>query len=110
MLTMPSLLQRTFRMYGANTAIRDSEGDLNWADYVGRIARAAGMLRSLGLRPGERYAILCRNCVRQAELIYAGYWMGAIPVPVNYRLAPADFLRIEDHIDYLHGYAHIDFM
>ena len=97
MLTMPSLLQRTFRMYGANTAIRDSEGDLNWADYVGRIARAAGMLRSLGLRPGERYAILCRNCVRQAELIYAGYWMGAIPVPVNYRLAPAEIaLVLED--------------
>lgn len=97
MLTMPSLLQRTARMFGSNIAIRDGEGDLTWATYLGRIARVAGMLQSLGLRPGERYAILCRNCVRQAELIYAGYWLGAVPVPINYRLAPAEIsLVLED--------------
>ncbi|MBI4292143.1 MAG: AMP-binding protein [Betaproteobacteria bacterium] len=97
MLTMPSLLQRTSRVFGANIAIRDAEGDLTWADYVARIACAAGVLRSLGLRPGERYAILCRNSVRHAELIHAGYWMGAVPVPVNYRLAPAEIaLVLED--------------
>ena len=97
MLTMPSVLQRTARMFGSNIAIRDAEGDLSWATYLGRIARAAGMLQTLGLRPGERYAILCRNCVRQAELIYAGYWLGAVPVPINYRLAPAEIaLVLED--------------
>ncbi|MBI2320406.1 MAG: hypothetical protein HYU75_26230, partial [Betaproteobacteria bacterium] len=46
MLTMPSLLQRTARVFGANTAIQDAEGDLTWAAYVERIARAAGVLRS----------------------------------------------------------------
>ncbi len=97
MLTMTSLLQRTARMFGSNIAIRDGEGDLTWATYVGRIARAAGMLQTLGLRPGERYAILCHNCVRQAELTYAGYWLGAVPVPINYRLAPAEIaLVLED--------------
>ena len=97
MLTMPSLLQRTSRVFGANTAIRDAEGDLTWAEYVARIALAAGVLRSLGLRPRDRYATLCRNSVRHAELIHAGYWMGAVPVPVNYRLAPAEIaLVLED--------------
>ena len=99
MLTMPSLLQRTARMFGSNIAIRDSEGDITWATYLDRIAHAAGMLQSLGLRPGEgeRFAILCRNSFRQAELIYAGYWLGAIPVPINFRLAPAEIaLVLED--------------
>lgn len=97
MLTMPSLLQRTGRLFASNIAIRDAEGDLSWATYLDRISRAAGMLQTLGLKPGERFAILCRNSVRQAELIYAGYWLGAIPVPINYRLAPAEIsLVLED--------------
>lgn len=94
MLTLPSVLQRTVRLFGARTAIRDTEGDLTWHTYVERIARAAGMLRALGIRPGERFAILCRNCVRQAELIYAGYWSGTIPVPVNYRLAAPEIADV----------------
>lgn len=96
MLTMPSLLQRTGRLFGSNIAIRDAEGDLSWATYLERISRAAGMLRSLGLKQGsgERFAILCRNSVRQAELIYAGYWLGAIPVPINFRLAPAEIAQV----------------
>lgn len=97
MLTLPSLLSRTARLYGANPAIRDPEGDLTWAQYIERIARAAGMLRGLGLVPGERFAILSRNTARYGELLYAAYWLGAVPVPVNFRLAPAEIaLLLED--------------
>ena len=39
-------------------------------------------LRSLGVEAGDRFALLCRNDPRQAELIHAGYWMGAVPVPM----------------------------
>jgi long-chain acyl-CoA synthetase len=94
MLTLPSLLQRTARLYGGQTAIRDAEGDLTWAAYLDRVARAAAMLSKLGVRPGQRFGILCRNCVRHAELIYAGYWSGAVPVPVNYRLAPPEIAAV----------------
>jgi acyl-CoA synthetase (AMP-forming)/AMP-acid ligase II len=74
MLTLPSMLQRTARMYGTNPAIRDPAGDLDWRAWTGRIARAGGMLRhTLGIAPGQRVGILARNCVRQAELVYAGY-------------------------------------
>lgn len=87
MMTLPSLLQRSARLYGSCTAIHDIAGNLTWSAYAERVMRAAGMLSRLGVRPGERFAILCRNCVRHAELIYAGYWGGAIPVPLNHRLA-----------------------
>lgn len=96
MLTMPSLLQRTARLYGAHPAIRDPEGDLGWAQYLERIARAAGMLHAQGLRAGQRFAILSRNTVRHAELLYAAYWLGAVPVPLNFRLAPAELVQLLD--------------
>jgi len=91
MLTLPTLLRRTARLHGKHIAIRDPEGDLSWQAYHARIVCAAGMLRnSLGLQPGARIGILARNSVRQAELIYAAYWAGVVPVPVNFRLAPPE--------------------
>ena len=90
MLTLSSLLQRTAQLYGPRAAIRDAEGDLTWAAYVERISRSAHMLSKLGVGPGQRFGILCRNCFRHAELVYAAYWAGAIPVPINYRLAPPE--------------------
>jgi len=71
---------------------------VTWAEFVGRVRRASGALRSLGVEAGDRFAIICRNDPRQAELIHAGYWMGAVPVPINYRLAPAEIADILDGI------------
>src|SRR3972149_5130426 len=48
------------------------------------------MLRGLGLRRGDRFATLMRNGFRQAELLWAGYWSGVVPVPVNWRLSPIE--------------------
>ena len=45
------------------------------------------MLHDHGMRPGDRFAILSRNTFRNAEMVHAGYWMGAVPVPINIRLA-----------------------
>jgi long-chain acyl-CoA synthetase len=58
------------------------------------VSRAASVLQSNGVAPGDRFAILSRNSFRNAELIHAGYWMGAVPVPVNYRLAPPEIAAI----------------
>ncbi|MCC6201701.1 MAG: AMP-binding protein [Gammaproteobacteria bacterium] len=89
-LTMASALARAARLYPEHPAILDTAGDLTWTEYVARIARAASVLRSLGLEPGQRFGILSHNSVTQAELINAGYWAGIVPVPINYRLAPSE--------------------
>jgi long-chain acyl-CoA synthetase len=89
-LTMASALARAARLYPERPAILDAAGDLSWQAYVARIARAASVLRDLGLAPGQRFGILSHNSVTQAELINAGYWAGIVPVPINYRLAPSE--------------------
>jgi len=65
-----------------------------WRDHVDRVARLARGLGELGIVPGSRFAIIAPNSVGQAELIHAGYWLGAIPVPINFRLAPPEILAI----------------
>jgi long-chain acyl-CoA synthetase len=99
MLTMVSALERAQRLYGGRPAIIDREGKFTWSEFFDRVTRAAGMLRELGIRQGDHYAILCRNSFRHAELIHAGYWMGAIPVPVNYRLATPEVRFILEDSD-----------
>ncbi|MEE2969464.1 MAG: long-chain-fatty-acid--CoA ligase [Pseudomonadota bacterium] len=99
MLTMVSALERAQRLFGARRAIIDREGEFTWSEFFERVTRVAGILRGLGVRQGDRYAILCRNTFRHAELIHAGYWMGAIPVPVNYRLAAPEIRFILEDAD-----------
>lgn len=99
MLTMVSALERAQRLYGARPAIIDREGKFTWSEFFDRVTRAAGVLRELGIGPGDRFGILCRNSFRHAEIIHAGYWMGAIPVPINYRLAPPEIRFILDDAD-----------
>ena len=100
MITMRALIERAERHFAANPAIVPAAagqgGPLTWSEFAVRVRRAAGALRSLGVGAGDRFAIVCRNDPRQAELIHAGYWMGAVAVPINYRLAPREIAEILD--------------
>jgi acyl-CoA synthetase (AMP-forming)/AMP-acid ligase II len=58
-----------------------------WSETADRVARIAGGLKEVGVRPGDRVAILALNSDRYFELLYAIPWLGAVMVPVNTRLA-----------------------
>ncbi len=58
-----------------------------WAEMQGRAARRASALRGkLGLRPGDRVALLMKNAPAYAELLYAAWHAGLAAVPVNAKL------------------------
>lgn len=57
-------------------------------------SRAAQALRGLGVRPGDRVALLTRNCAEFFELIFACGKLGAILVGLNWRLAPPEIEAI----------------
>jgi len=94
MLTMSQALDRCRRLYGARRAMVDAEGTWTWAEHLDRVARAGSLLKARGVKPGERFGILSRNTFRHAELLHAGYWIGAVPVPVNIRLAAPEIAFI----------------
>ena len=58
-----------------------------WQQTIDRVSRIAGALFALGVRPGDRVAILALNSDRYFELMYAIPWIGAVMVPINTRLA-----------------------
>ncbi|HLF31886.1 MAG TPA: AMP-binding protein, partial [Xanthomonadales bacterium] len=52
-----------------------------------RTGRTASLLEACGIAAGERVAVLCRNRVEFFELLFACARIGALLVPLNWRLA-----------------------
>jgi fatty-acyl-CoA synthase len=77
---------------GGRTALVDvrSGDSLSYAGLDRRAALAAGLLAQCGVAPGDRVAMLCRNRVEAFELLFACAKLGAILVPLNWRLAPVE--------------------
>lgn len=94
MMTQITALDRALRLHSENLAVVDRERNFTWREHVERAAKMAGALLNLGIGPGDRFGIICENAFRYTELLHAGYWGGAIPVPINHRLAPPEVLHI----------------
>jgi long-chain acyl-CoA synthetase len=85
-------VHRAALIAGDRPAILDGEVRRTWADFAARVRRLAGGLRRIGLAPGDRLAILSLNGAAYLELYYAVPWAGALVMPINIRLAPAEIL------------------
>jgi acyl-CoA synthetase (AMP-forming)/AMP-acid ligase II len=60
---------------------------VTFAEFDRRVDSVANALRASGVRPGDRVAILDKNSLPYVELLFAAARVGAVQVPVNYRLA-----------------------
>ncbi len=56
--------------------------------------RLANGLVSVGLEVGDRFAYLSKNSIDMALMNFAAAKVGAVPVPLNYRLAPPEWAYI----------------
>ncbi|WP_116199823.1 acyl-CoA synthetase [Amycolatopsis circi] len=63
---------------------------ITYADLERRVARRAAALRDLGVRKGDRVALLGLNSTGYLETLFAVAWLGAITLPINFRLAAAE--------------------
>ena len=64
-----------------------------WRQFQDRVARLAGGLHGLGIGAGDRAAVLALNSDRYYEFYFGVSWAGAVFVPINIRLAPAEFIH-----------------
>src|SRR6202011_2282064 len=59
-----------------------------------RVNRLARALRERGVHAGDRVAVLATNHIETAEAFYAILRLGAIVVPINFRLTPGEIAYI----------------
>ena len=75
-------------------AVVDGEKRLTYKDLNGRVNRLSRALKGIGIRSGDRLSILSVNCVEYVETIMAAAKLGAILVPLNWRLTPTELAFI----------------
>jgi acyl-CoA synthetase (AMP-forming)/AMP-acid ligase II len=101
-LTVQSILQHGAAVYrDSQVAVFDGEQVLRttFADRAGRVARLAGALRRIGIRPGDRVATFCWNSAEHLEAYLAVPAMGAILHTANIRLFPEQLAYVVNHAE-----------
>jgi long-chain acyl-CoA synthetase len=85
-------LRRAATMWRDEVALMDASGHRTWSEFLDRVQRSAGALKSLGLSGGDTVAVLMLNNTAYAELNYSVAWAGGVLVPVNTRLAAPEIV------------------
>ena len=80
-----STLRRTAQVRGSHTASYFQGRRHTWREFLDRVQRAAAGMRKLGVKPGDRVAMLALSSDRYMELFAAIPWAGGVVVPMNLR-------------------------
>jgi acyl-CoA synthetase (AMP-forming)/AMP-acid ligase II len=96
-LTPLEFARRARKLYSERVAVIDGDSRWTYAQFLDRCDRWSAVLQKLGIGPGDRVAYLSPNTHAQLESFYAVPQVGAVLVPLNYRLTADDFVYLINH-------------
>jgi acyl-CoA synthetase (AMP-forming)/AMP-acid ligase II len=85
--TLADVLVRNARLLGDRTALIHEGRRVTHGEYLERVERLAAGLAAAGVVPGDRVAVLSQNNLEFLDLYGAAAWLGAVLVPINWRLS-----------------------
>src|SRR6185503_2415735 len=109
-LTPLEFARRTRALYPDREAVVDGDLRLTYAQFFDRCDRWSAALQGLGVKAGDRVAYIAPNTHAQLESFYAVPQLGAVLVPINYRLSPGEFAYIVNHSGASVVCAHVDYL
>jgi fatty-acyl-CoA synthase len=96
-LTPLEFMRRARRLFGDREAVVDGARRFTYEQMFDRCDRWSAALVELGVEPGDRVAYIAPNTHAHLEAYYAVPQIGAVLVPINYRLSADDFAYIIGH-------------
>src|SRR5579859_6811950 len=109
-MTPLEFMRRTRRLYPDKEAVVDENLRLTYEQFFDRCDRWSAALQTLGVKQGDRVAYIAPNTHAQLESFYAVPQLGAVLVPINYRLTADDFAYIIGHSGASIVCAHSDYL
>ncbi len=89
--------RRARKLYPERVAVIDGDSRWTYAQFLDRCDYWSSVLQKLGIGLGDRVAYLSPNTHAQLESFYAVPQIGAVLVPLNYRLTADDFVYLINH-------------
>ncbi len=99
LLDIGAMLSAHARLFPDKIGARDLERALTFKQWNARACRLANALTGLGLRKGDRVAVLAYNCLEWAEIYGATAKAGLVAVPVNFRLTAREAAYIVENAE-----------
>jgi fatty-acyl-CoA synthase len=109
-LTPLEFARRARRLYATRDGVVDGDERFSYDAFFERCDRWSSALQSLGVKQGDRVVYIAPNTHAQLESFYAVPQIGAVLVPVNYRLTADDFTYIINHSGARVVCAHDDYL
>ena len=81
----------------AREALIYEDQRISYVQLQARVTQVAGLLTSRGIQPGEVVALLMKNSAAFLELALAITHVGAVLLPINYRLGAEEVDYILEH-------------
>jgi acyl-CoA synthetase (AMP-forming)/AMP-acid ligase II len=97
--TLADLVALHGKWRGARTALIEGERRLSWRQFERETARAANGLRALGLRSGDRAAVLMDNSLEMVVLLFGIMRYGGVAVPLNVSISDDAVVRMIEDAD-----------
>jgi fatty-acyl-CoA synthase len=96
-LLVNDFLRRAAKLYPNKVAIVDGDNRFTYRQFQDRVNQLGHALLTLGIQKGDRVCILSPNSHFFLESYYGVTQIGAILVPLNYRLVASDHEYIINH-------------
>src|SRR5882762_3325170 len=109
-LTPLEFARRARKLHGRREAVVDGDVRLTYAQFARRCERWSVALAKLGVVKGDRVATIAPNTHQHLEQFYAIPQLGAVIVPINYRLSAEDFVYVAAHSGASVLCVHADFL
>ncbi|MFJ9122992.1 AMP-binding protein [Streptomyces sp. NPDC102340] len=93
-LSLAHQLARQARRTPTAPALRHRDREITYAALDARVNRLARAYAARGVGPGDRVAALTTNRMETVEVWFAALRLGAIAVPINFRLVPAEVAHV----------------
>ena len=103
-------VRRARTLYPDREAVVDGDQRFTYAQFFARCDKWSSALQGLGVGKGDRVAYIAPNIPSHLESFYAVPQIGAVVVPINFRLTADDFAYIIGHSGAKIVCAHADYL
>ncbi|MFI1769173.1 class I adenylate-forming enzyme family protein [Streptomyces sp. NPDC020800] len=95
---LSQLLERNHLCFADRVALVDERRSVTWQEFAERTAELAKGFVDLGIRPGDRVAVLSQDRIEVLESYFALARLGALFVPLNYSLSGPEVTDIVERV------------
>ena len=98
-LNLGQMLKMNAKKFPNHIALKDKDISLTYPELNKRVNKLANSLLNLGLKKGDKFAVLLENSIEIVEAYLAAAKTGLVVVPVHFRFVGREILNLMENSD-----------